>query len=133
MQVAGFAAEFERVLAHYFRKAIRSSVGVIRLERDQRGCTDSKVVEIDLWHILRISGIAIGVNPQGACTGNEPERRKRCLATLGVIQVGSCAEESQPCFINGGGSEGLGITYDELLSTGWSLRRKSRHTRAATG
>src|SRR5215472_1996855 len=118
------------MFAHYFRKSVGCRVSVIRLEGDQRGCTERKVVEIDLGYILRISRIGIGNNPLGAGTGNEPERGKRCLATHGVVQVGSGAEEGQPRLVHGCGSEGLGVTHDKLLGTGWGLGRKTGHAGA---
>src|SRR5947209_16927880 len=105
----------------------------MRLEGDQGGWAEREVIEIDLGHILRISDIAVWVNAKGAWASNEPERGKRCLATHRVIQVRGCAEEGQPCFIDCGGSKSFGVTYDELLGTGWSLRRESWHTRTAAG
>ena len=53
------AAELKRVPAPYFGEPVRSHIGVIRLEGDQRGGADGKVIEMDLRHILRKPGSSI--------------------------------------------------------------------------
>src|SRR5438270_5787650 len=121
------------MLANYFGKAIGCGVGIVRLEGDQRRCPDIKVVEINLRHILGISREGLGVNPESAGAGNEPERSERCLATGWVIQVGSGAEESQPGFVYGTGAEGFGITYHKLLGASRRLRGETWHVCAAGG
>src|SRR5579862_4001705 len=112
--------------AHHLRKSIRRSVGVVWLERDQRGCADDEVVEIDLMHVLRKSGSGIGDNSKCIDTGDETERGEGCLATRRVVQVSRGAEERHARLIHGAGSESLGVADDKFLGTSRGLRGKAR-------
>src|ERR1700680_166852 len=121
------------MLAHDLGKPVRYRVGVIGLERDQGGCADGEVVEIELGHILRISGIGIGDNAERTGTGHETERGKLRLATLRVVQVGGGAEEAEARLIHRRGPERFGITHYELLGSRWRLRGEAWNACAAAG
>src|ERR1700758_2153794 len=113
--------------AHYLGKPVRYGVGGVGLKRDQRGCANAEVVEVELGHILRIIGIGIGNNSEGAGAGHEAQRGKRRFSTRRVVQVGSRAEEGCPRLVDSGRSDHLGVTYDELLGAGWRLRGEPWH------
>ena len=131
LQVAEFSPELKRMPAQYLGNPVRYGVGVVGLERDQGGRTDGEVVEVELGHILRISGIGIGDNPLRTETGHETQRGKRSLSTRRVVQVGRRAEEGQARLIHSGRSENLGVTYDKLLGASGRPRREARHACAA--
>src|ERR1700726_1750160 len=111
--------------AHYLGKPVRYRVGVVGLKRDQRGCANVEVFEIELRHILRITWSSIGDNSEGTGAGHEAQRGKRRFSTRRVVQVGSRTEEGRPRLVDSGGSDHLGVTYDELLGAGWRLRGES--------
>src|ERR1700733_5016478 len=119
--------------ARYLGKPVRYHVGVVGLERDQRGCADGEVVEIELGHILRISGIGVGDNPLGTGAGHETKRGKRRFSARRVVQMGRRTEESHPRLVDSGRPENLGVTCDELLGTSWRLRREAWPGCAAAG
>src|SRR5579862_2649313 len=108
------------------REPVRHRVSVIGLERDQRGCADDEVVEIDLRHVFRKSGSCIGDNAESADTGHETKRGKGCLATRRGVQVGSRSEERRARFIYSGRSEIASVADDEFLSAGWRARGEAR-------